>query len=125
MAVWREQALSRAATWHRLETVDPKTGELLQEVGIDAWKREQTWTHPETQARHTWTERVLVTRSAAYQAGLQRRRERTLTRLTDDVVTLWQPPGRGRKRSRSREALARLVAERVAQSGLTGVVQTA
>jgi len=125
LAVWREQALSRAATWQRLETVDPKTGEILKEVVIDAWDREQTWTHPETQARHTWTERVLVTRSSASQAGLRRRRARTLTRLTEGLATLWYPPGRGRKRYHSREALERTVAARIAQAGLTGVVQTA
>jgi transposase len=125
LAVWREQALARAATWQPLETVDPKTGEILKEVVIDEWEREQTWTHPVTQVRHTWTERVLVARSSAYQAGLRGRRERAVARLTDDLVKLWQPPGRGRKRYHSREALERTVAERVAQAGLTGVVQTA
>ena len=106
LAVWREQALARAATWQCLETVDPKTGEVRQEVIIDEWEREQSWTHPVTQLRHTWTERVLVVRSSAYQAGLRRRRERALARLTEDLVKLWQPPGRGRKRYRSREALS-------------------
>lgn len=125
LAVWREQALTRAATWQRLETVAPKTGEILKEVVIDAWEREQSWTHPETQVCHRWTERVLVARSSAYQAGLRRRHERALARLTEALVQLWQPPGRGRKRYRSREALACTVAERVAQVGLTGVVQTA
>jgi transposase len=125
LAGWREQALARAATWQHLETVDPKTGEILQEVVIDAWEREQTWMHPVTQVRHTWTERVLVARSSAYQAGLRGRRERAVARLTEDLVKLWQPPGRGRKRYPSREALELTVAERVAQAGLTGVVQTA
>jgi transposase len=125
LAVWREQALARAATWQRLETVAPKTGEILKEVVIDAGEREQSWTHPETQGRHRWTERVLVARSSAYQAGLRRRHDRALARLTEALVQLWPPPGRGRKRSRSREALARTVAERVAQVGLTGVGQTA
>ena len=125
LATWREQALARAAMWQALEKVDPKTGEVLAEVLIDEWEREQSWRHPVTQTTHTWTERVLVVRSSAYQAGLRRRRERALTRLTDDMVKLWQPPGRGRKRYRSRETLERTVAERVAQAGLTGVVQTA
>jgi transposase len=123
LATWREQALGRAATWQCLEKVDPKTGEVLSEVMIDAWDREQRWTHPGTQQTHTWTERVLVTRSSAYQAGLRRRRERTLARLTDDLTKLWQPPGRGRKRYASRQELERTVAERIAQAGLTGVVQ--
>jgi hypothetical protein len=125
LATWREQALARAATWQCLEKVDPKTGEVLSEVMMDEWEREQSWTHPVTQRRHTWIERVLVGRSSAYQTGLRRRRERALARLSDDLATLWHPAGRGRKRYRSREALERTVAERVARAGLTGVVQTA
>jgi transposase len=125
LATWREQALARAATWQCLEKVDPKTGEVLSEVLIDEWEREQSWTHPVTQCPYTWTERVLVVRSSAYQTGLRRRRERALARLTEELVKLWSPPGRGRKRYRSREALERTVGERIAGAGLTGVVQTA
>ena len=125
LAAWREQALARAATWQCLEKVHPKTGEVLAEVMLDAWERQQSWQHPVTQQTHTWSERVLVVRSSAYQAGLRRRRVQTLARLSDDLVKLWQSPGRGRKRYHSRETLERTVAERVAQAGLTGVVQTA
>ena len=124
-ATWREQALARSATWQCLEKVAPKTGEVLAEVMIDEWEREQSWQHPVTQQTHTWTERVLVVRSSAYQAGLRRRRAQTLARLRDDVAKLWQPPGRGRKRYKSRQELERTIAERIAQAGLTGVVQTA
>jgi len=124
LATWREQALAHAATWQCLEKVDPKTGEVLSEVMIDEWERTQSWTHPVTQQTHTWIERVLVVRSSAYQAGLQRRRARALARLTDDLVKLWQAPGRGRKRYRSRQELERMVGERIARAGLTGVVQT-
>ena len=123
LAIWREQALSRSATWRCLEKVDPKTGEVLSEVMIDAWERAQSWTHPVTHKTHTWTERVLVTRSSAYQAGLRRRRERALARLTEALVKLWQPPGRGRKRYHGRQELERTVAERIAKARLTGVVQ--
>jgi hypothetical protein len=123
LAIWREQALARAATWQGLEKVDPKTGEILSEVVIDEWEREQSWKHPGTAQSHTWTERVLVARSSAYQAGLRRRRARTLARLTDDLAKLWLPPGRGRKRYHSRAELARTVAERIAKAALTGVVQ--
>lgn len=125
LAIWREQALARAATWQCLEKVDPKTGEVLSEVMIDEWQREQSWTHPVTHKTYTWSERLLVVRSSAYQAGLRRRRERSLARLTDDLVKLWQAPGRGRKRYRSRQALESTVAERIARAGLTAVVQTA
>jgi hypothetical protein len=107
-----------------LEKVYPKTGEVLSEVMIDEWEREQNWTHPVTKQAHTWTECVLVARSSAYQAGLRRRRERSLERLTDDLSKLWRPPGRGLKRYHSRSELERLVAERIAKAGLSGVVQT-
>ena len=121
LATWREQALARSQTWQCLEKVDPKTGEVLSEVMIDAWEREQSWTPPATDTPHTWTERVLVVRSSAYQAGLRRRRERAVARLTEDLSTLWLPPARGRKRYRSRQELERTIAERIARAGLTGV----
>ena len=124
LAIWREQALTRQATWQCLEKIAPKTGEVLSEVMIDEWEREQSWQHPVTKQTHQWTERVLVTRSSAYQAGLRRRRERTLARLTEDLAKLWHPPGRGRKRYGSRQELERTVAERIAQAKLSGVVQT-
>jgi transposase len=122
-AAWRETALTRAAHWQLMETVHPTTGEITTDAVIDEWTREQTWTDPTTQTMHPWTERVVVVRSTAYQAGLRRRRERALARVTDALVALGQPAGRGRKRYRSRAALERLVAERVAPAGLAGVVQ--
>jgi transposase len=125
LATWREQALARSATWQSLEQVHPKTGEVLAEVMMDAWEREPSWQHPMTPQTHTWSERVLVVRSSAYQAGLRRRRVQTWARLSADLVKLWHPPGRGRKRYHRREMLERTVAERVAQAGWTGVVQTA
>lgn len=125
IAGWIETALARAAHWHCLETVDPTTGEITTEAVIDEWDRVQTWTAPATQTVHTWTERVLVVRSGAYQAGLRRRRERALARVTDELAALWQPAGRGRKRYRSCATLERTVAERVARAGLTGVVHAA
>lgn len=124
IAIWREQALRRQTAWQCLEKIDPKTGEVLSEVMIDEWEREQSWTHPVTKQTHQWSERVLVARSSAYQAGLRRRRERTLARLTEDLAKLWQPPGRGRKRYGYQQELERVVAERIAQAKLTGVVQT-
>lgn len=125
LATWREQALTRAATWQCLEKGAPKTGAVLSAVMMDEWAREPRWAHPVTPRTSTGTERVLVVRSSAYQAGLRRRRARALTRLTDDMVTRWHAPGRGRKRSRRRQERERTVAERIAQAGLTGVVQTA
>jgi hypothetical protein len=97
LALWREQALQRQATWPWLEKIDPKTGEVLLAVMIDEWRRQQSWTHPETQQRHQWSERVLVARSSAYQAGLRRRHERTLARLTQEFGQAVAAPRSGSK----------------------------
>ena len=43
--------------------------------------------------------------------------------LTTELVDLWQPPSRGRKRYRSAAELELLVAERIARAGLSGIVQ--
>ena len=91
IAGWIEAALARAEQWQRLETVDPATGAVTVDAVIDAWTRPQSWTDPETTACHTWTERVLVVRSTAYQAGQRHLRERALARLTEQVLALWQP----------------------------------
>jgi hypothetical protein len=123
LATWIATALARPDQWQVLETVDPTTGAITTVAEIDEWQRPQTWCNPVTGTCHTWTERVLVERSAAYQAGLRQRRERALAQLTEDLTSLWQPPARGRKRYRRQEDLARLVAERIARAGLTGIVQ--
>lgn len=50
----------------------------------------------------TWTERVLVVRSAQMQAGLRRTREEALTRATECQALLLRSPGRGRPAYRTR-----------------------
>jgi hypothetical protein len=75
--------------------VDLKTGEVHTDAVIDAWSRKQTWRHPETQAEPTWNERVLVVRSVAYQAGLRRRREQAVARLTENLVEAVATAGAG------------------------------
>jgi len=97
IAGWIDAALERAAHWHVLETIDPTTGEIMRQAEIDVWERRQTASDPALPQALEWTERVLLVRSAAYQAGLRRRREAALARLSDDLTTLWLPPTRGRK----------------------------
>lgn len=123
VAGWIETALTRPEQWQRFETVNRLTGEITAVAEIDAWERPQRWTDPATQTLTSWRERVLVVRTAAYQAGLRQRRERAVARLTDDLMTLWQPPARGRKRYRNRSDLDRTVAAWIARAGLTGIVQ--
>ena len=67
---------------------------------------------------------MLVVRATAYQAGLRRLWEQALARLTPDLLKLAQPPVRGRKRYLQAAALAAVIANRIAEAKLDGVVQT-
>jgi transposase len=122
LADWVETALARADIWQRIETVDPQTGEVTPIAVLDAWSRDQGWTDPATTIAHTWSERVLVVRSRAYQAGQRTLRERALTRLTEQLMALWQPPARGRKRYGTRFEVEQTVAAWIERAGLTNIV---
>ena len=121
---WVEAALAHADAWVKRETVDPRTGEVQLDAVVDPFAREQTWQHPTSAQRTTWTERVLVVRAAAYQARLRQLREQALARLTADLLQLTQPPARGRKRYAQEADLATVVAKRIAEAKLEGRVQT-
>src|SRR5215216_3485434 len=125
IAGWVDTALAQAHTWVRIETVDRRSGELQLDAVIHPFDRPQTWLNPATGHVHTWTERVLVVRATAYQAGMRRLREQALDRLTLDLLKLAQPPTRGRKRYAQEVDLAQVVATRIAEAKLDGVVQTA
>ena len=125
IASWVERALARADTWVRLERVEPRTGEVQLEAVVDPFEREQTWRDPATQQTYTWDERVLLVQATAYQTGLRRLREQALSRLTADLLKLAMPPARGRKRYAQQAELAAVIAKRIAEAKLEGVVQTA
>ncbi len=125
IAGWVDDALAHAETWLRIETVDRRTGELQLDAVIHPFDRPQTWIDPATQQPHTWTERVLVVRATAYQAGMRRLREQALARLTPELLQLALAPTRGRKRYAQESDLAQVVAKRIAAAKLDGVVQTA
>jgi len=123
LAGWVDQALGRPDQWQAVETVDARTGEVRRTAAIDAWERPQTWQDPATQTWHTWRERVLVVRSAAFQASQCRQREAALARLTVALMALGQPPRPGRKHVRQQADLAAHVAGLLDQAGLTGVAE--
>jgi transposase len=125
IAGWIANALACPDRWLRLEHVDRRTGEVQLEAVVDTFAREQIWTEPTTQQTHLWTERVLLVQATAYQTGLRRLREQALARLTTDLLKLAQPPRRGRKRYPTEADLAQVVAKRIAEAKLEGVVQTA
>jgi transposase len=125
IAAWVETALARCESWVRVERVDPRTGELHLDAVVDPFEREQAWRDPTTQQTYTWRERVLLVQATAYQAGLRRLREQALSRLTPDLLKLAQQPTRGRKRYAQQAELAAVIAKRIAEAKLEGVVQTA
>jgi transposase len=125
IASWVESALARPDSWLRIETVDPRTGEIHLDAVVDPFERQQTWCDPTTQQSYTWRERVLLVRATAYQAGLRRLREEALERLTLDLLKLAQPPTQGRKRYHQAADLAAVVTKRIAEAKLEGVVQSA
>ena len=124
IASWIEDALARPESWLRLEHVDRRTGEMHLDAVVDCFEREQRWSEPTTAQTHTWIERVLLVQASAYQAGLRRLREQALERLTSDLLKLAQPPTRGRKSYAQEAELAAVVAKRIAEAKLEGVVQS-
>jgi transposase len=124
IASWVSTALVHPDDWVRLESVDPRTGEVQLDAVVEAFERRQSWTDPATQQPTSWTERVLLVRATAYQTGLTRLREQALARLTTDLLKLAQPPTRGRKRYRQESELAQVVTKRITEAKLDGVVQT-
>ncbi len=122
IASWVEQALQRAPSWQTIETLDEQTGEIAVEAVIDSWERSQAWSELRSGHVHSWTERVLVVRSTAYQAGLRRHRERAVERLTESLLALSQLPGRGRKGYRTAAELEAVRETRIAQAELSEVV---
>lgn len=119
IAGWIDAALAHQDRWQDLRAVDEQTGEITTLAVIDAWTRAQQ------EGDTTWTERVLVVRSAQMQAGLRRTREEALARLTDQLEALRLPPARGRTVYRTEATLRQVVADLLAALRLHDVVQVA
>jgi len=121
IAGWVEQALARRAAWQRLErpaASDGDTDLLAEWVG---WEREQSWTDPGRGQSATWTERVLLVRSAGHHAAARQGAERARATVQEELAALRQPPKRGRTRYTSAAALAPVVAAKLAAAHLTGL----
>ncbi|MFC1960616.1 IS1634 family transposase [Chloroflexota bacterium] len=121
-ASWVEAALARSEHWQRVEQTDEVTGEVHLSALLDEWSREQKWTDPHGQV-WTWTERVLVVRSEAMQAGLTRKRQQALSSLCEKLTRFQRPPGRGRKRYRSEADLRAQIDKLLADSGFEHLLQ--
>jgi transposase len=116
IAGWVTDALAKAAQWQELRAVDERTGESTTLAVIHEWARVQQ------EGETTWTERVLVARSAQLQAGLRRKRERALARVAERLTALTRPPGHGRRVYPTRAALATAVTDLLSAEHLEGVV---
>jgi len=117
IAGWIEDALVHPERWQALRAVDEATGEVTTLAVIDEWTREQQ------EGETAWTERVLVVRSAQLRAGLHRRREEALARLTEQLEALRLPPARGRTVYRSEADLRQVVDALLTKTQLSGIVQ--
>ena len=122
IAGWVEQALTRRARWQRITHRDPRTQEDSLLVEFECWAREQAWPDPAPGQTHTWTERVIVARSAGHAAAQCQAAERALARVQEELADLRQPPKRGRKRYTTEAELAAVVAAKIAAAHLTGIV---
>jgi transposase len=116
IASWINAALAVPEQWQELRTVDERTGEVTTLAVIHAWERVQQ------EGEMTWTERVLVNRSAQLQAGLRRKRERALGRLSERLAVLARSPRQGRRGFPTRAALEAAVADLLSAEHLEGVV---
>lgn len=119
---WVETALAHEAQWQAVEQIDDSTGEVKTIAQLYAWERVQNHAHPQTGQPFTWTERVVVARSAALQAGLTTKREKARQRLYTELDRLGQPPKRGRKRYRQQEQLQQEVSNLLDRYHLTDIV---
>jgi transposase len=123
LQAWIETALAHPDHWQTIEQVDDRTGQIKLIAQIYAWDRLQTQPQPDHNQPFTWTERVLVTHSLAWQAGLTRQRERARQRLYTDLDQLAQPPKRGRKRYRQQADLQQEVDQLLDKYHLAGLVR--
>jgi transposase len=89
IAGWITAALAVPKQWQELRSVDERTGAVTTLAVIHEWTRVQQ------EGERTWTERVLVNRSAQVQAGLRRKRERALARLDLSAWPCWPAPPSG------------------------------
>jgi len=121
-ASWIDAALARTESWQRLEHFEQDTGEVVLLAEIDEWSREQQWLDLSGQT-HTWTERVLVVRSASRQAGLTRKYQEKLARLCEQLTRFQRPPGRGRKRYRTEADLRTKITALLAGTGFEQLLQ--
>lgn len=121
---WIADALAHPERQLVLTQTDARTGQQRVTARVDQRQREQCWIDPATQREQRWTERVLVRQSLAYQAGMQRRLERSLLRLSAHLDGLRKPPTQGRTRYATALDVQAEVAKRVAAAKLDGLVQT-
>ena len=123
LAAWVERALLREEQGCVLETADPRTGELRPAGVVVGWERPQSWRDPVTGTLHSWTERVLLYRSTAYQRGLTDLHARQVARASTEIAALAAPAGRGRKRYRSRAEIEAAVATILTRRNVAEVLE--
>lgn len=119
---WIDNALADSDHWQRIEEYNKQKGKAELKAAVLVWERQQQYLDAGSEETYTWTERVLMVFSTAYQQALRTKREETLRRLTEALEKFRQPPKRGRKRYRSAEDLHSAVTKLIDEHRLTGIV---
>lgn len=99
---WVESARNGTYSLHPIERVNEQ-GEH-QELG-EGSEIERTLSSEVGGKEVTWTERVLIVRSDAYQESQSKLLEERLTKATDRLLALTPPPGPGKRQKRDEAAL--------------------
>jgi transposase len=124
LTAWVEQALAHPEAWQILERVDEASGEVHRLAQVYAWERTQRHPHSVNADEEViWTERLLVTRSAALQSGLTTKREQARQQLYTALERLTRPGGRGRPRYRQEAELSQEVTRLLDKFHLTDIVE--
>jgi len=119
---WIDNALANAHKWQHIEEYNAKTGKPELKAAVMEWARQQQYLDAGSGETYSWSERVLMVLSTAYQQALRTKREETLRRLTEAIEKFRQQPKRGRKRYGSEEDLHRAVTKLIDEHRLTDIV---
>ena len=121
IAGWIEAAIQKYDQLEEVKVVNEETGELSRLATVDEWSRWQTLSSA-TGEEIRWLERVVVAHSPSYQQGMLTRRLRHANQLDEALERLRQPPGRGRKRYKTKAELDETVANLMRKHRMEGLV---
>ena len=96
-----------------------------QQLLAEGYTFERRLTASVADTAHTWTERVLLVRSASYRQAQHADLERRLRRATAQLRALTPPPGRGKRQIQTAGALVLAANAILAEQAVTGLLSYA